>query len=682
MYGNFIRCPCIITFMNMPKRLPAILLILLAVAPYLPLWHAGFVWDDKVIYENPELRTKDGLQDIWFHPARLKPYEIHYWPVTHTSFWMEYQLWDGHPKGYHVTNILIHCINVLLLFALLRSLSIPSAWIAAAVFAVHPVHAESVSWISDRKDLLACMFILAAFKAFNDVLETGSKRKYFTAFVLFIAALLSKSIVIAFPFVLVIWISLRRKQVVRDDISLVFPFALVSIAYALGDYFLCRGGEPLHFHFTALEKVLIAGRSFWFYFFKLIVPVPLMAVYPRWNIDATNPEQYLFPLGVVAVFLILWFGRHRFQTAPVALFAMYFLLLAPVLGFLEFGFMRNAFVADRFQYIASLVPIIALTELARITFVKMKTIHGPIPMIFSAGLLIVFAVLTYAQAETYHDKETLFRHTLKYNPEAFIAHYNVAAESARKGNTQEAVQHYREVLRIRPDYGDTEFQLGTLLLGQGALEEAAKHLERDIRNRPRNVNSHINLGNAKLRQGDTGSAITEYQEALKIDPENTLAHNNLGFCYASRGAYQLAENEYYLALKSRPDSLNALVNLSRALMAQNKYSEAANIFQRILQQDAENIEALNNLAWILTTSQDLKDSTGAVALGEKACRLTGNRNADCLDTLSGAYAATGRITEAVETAERALHFAEETGRTDLKRELKRKIGYYREQLRH
>ena len=212
----------------------ALTLVLLVAASYVPALSAGFVWDDVIFTDAQAVRDPSGLRSIWFSPRDIEN-EGHYWPLVYSSFWLEHRLWGLAPAGYHAVNVLLHAVNVLLLWRLLLRLAVPGAWIVAAVFAVHPLHVESVAWIIERKDLLSALFYLTAALVWIRFAEAPGRGRYLLALGLFTAGLLSKSIVVTLPAALLIWQWWKRGRVTRTDLVRLAPFFLVGLGVTVAD---------------------------------------------------------------------------------------------------------------------------------------------------------------------------------------------------------------------------------------------------------------------------------------------------------------------------------------------------------------------------------------------------------------------------------------------------------------
>ena len=282
---------------------------------------AGFVWDDRVFARALAVRDWDGLWRIWFSPSEIED-EGHYWPLVYTSFWLEHKLWGFAPAGYHAVNVVLHAANTLLVRRLAERLAVPGAWLVAAVFAVHPLHVESVAWIIERKDLLSGLCYLAAFLAwlrFTDEPQAGrGGRHYVLALALFAAGMLCKSIVVTLPaaFVIVSW--WKRGRVTGSDLSRAAPFFVVGAAIAAADLSFYDVREPLSLGYTAAERLLIAAHALWFYAGKLLWPGGLAVIYPHWETGAGDPVAWGYVAAGVAVAAVLWFLRGRVGRGPLA----------------------------------------------------------------------------------------------------------------------------------------------------------------------------------------------------------------------------------------------------------------------------------------------------------------------------------------------------------------------------
>ena len=450
-------------------------LCLLAIVAYWPALGAGFIWDDyPALHENELLRIPGGLWQIWTTHG-LIPNESHYWPIVYTYYWTAYRLWGFNPFGYHLVNILLHAANVLLLWMLLRRIRIPGGWWVAALFALHPVHVESVAWIHEIKDVLSTFLYLLAFLVFIQYDARRQSGYLVVCMVLFVMGLLTKSVVITLPVTLLIWIWYRNGRFERSTVLPIIPLLVIALAMGLLDIHLNRQIETPDFGLDALERILLAGRSLTFYIGKLFLPIGMTTVYPHWAIDSGNPMQYLFPLGALFLGAFLWVLRRQIGRGPLACYLFYIVTLAPMLGFIDFAFMEIAHVADRFQYLASIGPLLLIGPLV---MKGMNQLHQQRRRVLSIGLIMLLLLLgglTWRQAALYKDLETLFQHAVERHPQSPLAQLNLGAAFARNGRLDDARRHLTEAIRLAPDSPTAHNNLGWVLEKQGDIEGAIRH---------------------------------------------------------------------------------------------------------------------------------------------------------------------------------------------------------------
>jgi len=335
----------------------ALVLVIVTFVVYQPIWRAGFIWDDNPhVTENVNLRSVHGLYRIWSEPKASQQY----YPLQLTAYWIEYHLWGLRPFGYHLVNVLVHALNALLLWKVLRRLDVAGAWVAAAIFAVHPVQVESVAWISELKNLLSAMFYLLAllaylrFRPLPGAGQSGSEYRgfYALAIILFLCALLSKTVACSLPAVLLVLIWWKNGRITARDIWPLAPMFVLGAGLGLMTAWLERhhvGAEGTEWSLSLLQRCLLAGRVLWFYMGKLVWPHPLIFIYSRWEIDARVWWQYLFPAAALALLAGLWFLRTRIGRGPFATALCFAAILGPALGFFDIYPFRYSYVADHFQ---------------------------------------------------------------------------------------------------------------------------------------------------------------------------------------------------------------------------------------------------------------------------------------------------------------------------------------------
>jgi protein O-mannosyl-transferase len=620
-----------------------LLLVIVTILAYLPAWNGMPIWDDNAHLTKPELRSLDGLTRIWTQPGATQQY----YPLVHTLFWLEHQLWGDWPAGYHLLNILLHCASALLLVRILRQLEIPGAWLAAAIFALHPIQAESVAWISELKNILSGVFYFGSMLAYLKFDRTRNLACYAASLALFAFALMSKTVTATLPAaMLVIFWWKRGKLSWRGDLLPLIPFFLLGTAAGLFTAWVEQnlvGAEGSNFNYTIIERVLIAGRAIWFYLGKLFWPLDLIFVYPRWQVSQAVWWQYLFPAAVLLLLAVLGWLSRRWR-APMAGLLFFIVTLIPALGFLNVYPFIYSLVADHFQYLASLgiiVPVAAGIDLLRERRQLWRQATGDV---LCAALLTSLTILSWHQSAMYTNVETLWRTTIERNPQAWMAHNNLGTVLLQKGQVDEAIVHFQKAFEIKAD----------------------------------NLEARANLGSALLRKGELDEAIVQYYKAIEIKPDSALAHYDLANVLLQKGQVDEAIAHYERAIEIKPDDADVYNNLGIVLFQKGQVDQAIAHYQKALDINPQNVQARANLAWALATSpQSSMLKAIAVKLAQQANQLTGGANPTVLHILAAAYAQTGQFTEAVETAQRSLQLATAQNSTVLVDALRTEIGLYK-----
>ena len=296
-----------------PDWLPALALLAAVVLAYQPAWNAQPVWDDNGHITKPALRSWEGLARIWTQPGATQQY----YPLTHSLFWLEHRLWGDTPAGYHLVNILLHAALALLLLKVLRRLEAPGAWLAAGLWALHPVQVESVAWISELKNTLSGVCYAGAALAYLRFDRERKPMSYALALALFVAGLLAKTVVATLPaaLLLVLWWK-GKKLGWKKDLLPLAPFFLAGLSLGLFTTWMERttiiAGDAALYHLSIIGRFLVAGRDFWFYLGKLAWPHPLIFIYPRWDMSAAVGWQFLFPLAALLLAVALWRWQRQF----------------------------------------------------------------------------------------------------------------------------------------------------------------------------------------------------------------------------------------------------------------------------------------------------------------------------------------------------------------------------------
>ena len=540
-------------------------------AAYFPALRGGLLWDDSSHLTKPGLQSFRGLSRIWFELGATQQY----YPLLHSAFWLEHRMWGDAVAGYHLTNVALHALSACLAVAIMKRLSLSGAWLAGFVFALHPVNVESVAWISEQKSTLSGVFYLAALLAYLHFYlqpdQNRRKSKYLLATGLFVLALLSKTVTATLPAVLLVIFWWRRGRLEwKRDVLPLLPWFAFGISAGLFTSWVERtliGARGADFLLTPVQRVLIAGRAICFYAGKLLWPTNLTFFYPHWKIDPAVWWQWLFPAGVLAVVIGLVFVARRYR-GPLAGFLIFCGTLFPVLGFLNIYPFRYSYVADHFQYLASLGIIVPVAS-ALVRAIERISSRRAVTIACCSMLILVLGVLTWRQCRMYRDIETLYRESLARNPGSWLAHYNLGVLFAEMpGRLPDAIAEYQAALRIKPDYAEAHNDLGIALsFTPGRLPDAVAEYQAALQIDPNYAEAHLNLGNILSQTpGRQSEAIAEYQAALRINPNDAEAHFNLGNLLArTPGRLQDAIAEYQAALRINPDYAEAHVNLGNAL---------------------------------------------------------------------------------------------------------------------
>ena len=584
---------------------PALLaLVLLIAVSYLPATWAGFVWDDSILTGSKAVADPAGLWQLWFVPETYdlrNTNEGHYWPIVYTTFWLEHALWGFDPTGYHVVNLLLHVANTLLLWRLMRRLAVPGAWLIAAVFAVHPVHVESVAWVMGRKDLLSALFYLAAFLTWTRFAAAPRRGRYrfaFATLVLFVAGLLCKSIVVTLPAALAIWHWWKQGRVTVADWLHLAPLFLVAAFAAAADTAFYTAREHVTFDHSLIERVLVAARALGFYVAKLLMPVRLAVIYPRWTPGAGDLLAWGCVAGVVSAAGLGWFYRGRIGRGPLAGALFFAVTLSPVLGFLDFGYMQFSFVADRYQYLACIGVMAVLTGAAAHGTATLSGQRARLGRWANGApavaivVLMALGLLTWRQAGIYRDDITFNSHISALNPQAHGVYVNLGTALFDAGRTEEALATARLAIARQPDSAKAHYNAGIALLRLGRLEEALAASRTALQHDPNYVEADSNAGAALFKLGRFDAAEAHYRRALERQPDYAPALRNLIVLLVRQDRFDEAEQR----LRSPQAATGTLLDVEGELrLRQGRYAEAVALYRSLAEAQPDNAEAHSNI---------------------------------------------------------------------------------------
>ncbi len=634
-----------------PVWLMAVLLVLLTIAVYWPATRCGFINfdDDLYVYQNAHLQS--GLSWEAVKWAFRNTEQAEYWaPLMWLSHIVGWQLFGMNPWGHHLINVLLHAANTALVFLVFRRMT-GATWrtaALAALFGLHPLRVESVVWVTERKDVLSSFFGLLALMAYARYAE-GRRREpggrgswsgvacpwslshlpsfifYLLSVFLFALGLMSKPMLVTWPFVLLLldyWPLRRLEPSPRNSqlstaLRLVgekIPFFVLAAVSSVVTLVVQRHGGTM----MGVESLPLGARvgnglvSYCRYLGKLFWPTGLAVYYP-------HPGQW--PLGQVLLASGLMLGISallfvRLRRYPFLLMGWLWFVgtLVPNIGFVQAG---GVAMAVRFTYIPTIGALILIVwganELAG------RRHYGAVALSVAGGAAIVlFVALTRQQIGYWRDSETLFRRALAVTRDNWLAHNNLGNALDSKGQTGEAIAQYQEAVRLRPGYAKAHNNLGAALDRQGQTDEAIRQYQEAVRLRPGYAKARNNLRAALDRQGQTDEAIRQYQEAVRLRPDDADAHNHLGVALARKGQTDEAIRQYQEVLCLKPDYAQAHYNLGTALGQKGQTDEAIRQFQEALRLKPDYPQAHCNLGTVLSQKGQIDE---AIRQFQEALRL-------------------------------------------------------------
>jgi tetratricopeptide (TPR) repeat protein len=589
--------------------LKGLLLVAAVFLVYQPALQGKFIWDDDSWTSNISSLLSDfsGLRLMWCKPTALQQY----YPLTGTTFWLDYQLWGFRTLPYHVENVLLHAFAALLFWQLLRRLQTPGTWLASCILALHPLMVESVGWITERKNVLSLVFYLGALLAYerftlswkvDPASAAGSSSTrcwiaYALSFLMFLAALLAKATAFSLPAVILLICWWKRGRIRwRADVAPTLPFFALALGLGIGTAWLEKnhvGAAGPEWAISFPERCLIAGRALWFYTGKLFWPADLCFVYPRWHLDTMSLRQWTYPVTAIGTLLALWFARARIGRGPAAAGFFFAGTLFPVLGFMNAYFMRYSFVCDHWAYLSSL----GLIALASAMIVRaVESFRAPAVLYGLATIiLLVLGGLTWRQCRMYADSETLWRTTIARNPSSYLAHTDLGGVFLDMGRLDEAIAHFKKALEVRPDYVEAYNNLGNILLKNRQVNEAMEQFQKALEIQPDNAMIHNSFGNALLQKGQVDEAIVHYQKALKIMPDSAYVCCGLGNALLQKGQVDEAMEQFQKAIRLQPDLAMAHYDLGNLLLQKGRVDDAIACYQKALKINPGYAEAHYNL---------------------------------------------------------------------------------------
>ena len=619
-------------------------------------------FDDHVyVYDNPLVMR--GLSTEGIIAAFTHTHARNWHPLTTLSHMLDCQLYGLNAGNHHITNVILHTIAVLLLFLVLKPMT-GALWqsaFVATLFAIHPLHVESVAWIAERKDVLSAVFFMLTLAAYTRYARAPSSTRYLLVTLLFTFGLMSKPMLVTLPFLLLLldyWplgrIGAPDSQVgsrVRRSITEKIPLFALSALSCIATLFAQRQGP------TAIDQLPFLWRlnntfvSYVTYTWQMLWPARLAVFYPHPNNRLPLVEVILAIAFLVGITLLVIYLR-RTKPYLVTGWFWYLGMLVPVIGLVQVGEQAHA---DRYTYLPQIGLYIMITwSVGDLLLKSTPRIRRALVGVAAAIAIACLGVRAFVQVCYWKNSETLWNHALAVTSENDVAHNNLGFLFLRRGELDKAISHFQAALDIRSRNTETHYSLGAALIQNNLgnafarkqlWEEAIGHLQEAIRLRPDYADAYFNLGSVLFQQGRMDQAIAQWQKALAIRPRDAEAHRNVAGALRKQGNVKGAIEEYEQALNIEP----------------------------------EDSVALNNLAWILATSSDasIRDGARAVTLAVKAVQASEGRDPNFVRTLAAARAEAGQFAEAVATAEAAKALASTQSKPELASRLEEEIALYR-----
>jgi protein O-mannosyl-transferase len=686
--------------------------------------------DQEYVCANPHVT--DGLTVPGVVWAFTTGHASNWHPLTWLSHMLDCQLYGLHAGGHHLTNVLLHAVNAVLLFLVFWRMTgdlWPSAFVAA-LFAIHPLHVESVAWVAERKDLLSGLFFLLTLAAYVGYVRHPFSLARYTAVVVFFAlGLMAKPMLVTLPFVLLLldywplgrWPGScaatpgstvqpppqRRYWFPWRLLVEKIPLLLLTAASCVVTPLVQNVAVILLDALPVSWRIANALVAYIAYVGQLFYPVGLAAYYPHPGRDLPIWEVVgaLVLLTGISAGALAW--RRSFPYLFVG-WLWYLGMLVPVIGLVQVG---TQAMADRYTYLTQIGLYVAMAW-GTAQLCRSWPYRGRLCGIAAALVLAGLMGCAWQQTRYWHDSETLWTHALACTSRNLVAEANLGLALADRGQIDEAIAHYRKALEIQPVYVDAHNNLGAALAGRGQIDEAIVHFQKAIEINPDYVDAHNNLGAALADRGQIDEAMAHYQKALDIKPGNAKAHYNLSLSLADRGKIDEAIAHCQKALEITPDYADARNNFGVLLAGRGQLDEAIAQFQKAIEIKPDDADSrqnlhlalarrksilqglakqrelirsrpsdtnlLNDTAWILATNPNgsVRDGAEAVALAQRAEKLSGGREPAIFDTLAAAYAEAGRFSEAVNTAERAASLASARGDTAMADAIRHRIQLY------
>jgi len=639
------------------------------------LGHDFVNFDDHVyVYENPLVIR--GLSTEGIIGAFTHTHARNWHPLTTLSHMLDCQLYGLKAGGHHLTNVILHTISVLLLFLVLKQMT-GALWrsaFVAVLFAIHPLHVESVAWIAERKDVLSAVFFMLTVAAYTRYARAPSTARYLLVGLLFAFGLMSKPMLVTLPFVLLLldywplnrvrdrWSEVRGRKTnsqIRGQWSVVsgliiekIPLLILSATSCIITFVIQKRATGALPPLPLLWRVDNALASYMIYIWQTLWPIRLAVFYPHPN-NMLPVWEVVIAIGLLLAMTaaaIVFRGKRPYLFTG---WLWYLVMLVPVIGFVQVGEQGHA---DRYTYLPHVgLFLLAVWSIADVTASRRSTLR--IAITTAVVIIVGLACAAFVQTSYWRNSETLWTHALAVTSENDFAHNNLAYLLVDRGEQDDAISHFEAAARIRSRKTDRHYNVGSAFV-------------------------EMNLADALVRKGESDEAMVHYEQAIKLEPNYADAYYNRGNVLFAKGRIDEAIADWEKSLLIQPNDADAHTCLGNALLRQGSLKQAIAQYETALVLAPEDPHSRNNIAWVLATSSDgtIRDGAKAIGFAQQAVALSGGKEPQFLRTLAAAYAESGRFSEAIAAAQQAAVIANMQGQQRLAKNLAKDLMFYRADL--
>jgi Tfp pilus assembly protein PilF len=577
-----------------------VILLCLPIIVLFPGLTGDFIWDDyTLLVDNPLIKASDGIFQFFFSS---KAHD--YFPLFSASFWIEWRLFGLNPVGYHIITLLFHITNAFLIWLILHRLSIPGSWLAALLFAIHPVNVESAVWISEQKNTLSMFFFLLTIFYYIKFLENNKTRTLVISVFLFLLASLSKTAVVMTPVFLLFLTWWKKGSFSIKDGFKISPFFLLSFVFGLITLWF-QHERVIDIDIVRddsfLSRFIIAGFAFWFYIGKAVFPHDLLFVYPFFKADIASLYSYIPMTLVLVLLLAVLFLKGKYMHHIRLTIWYIFLMIFPVLGFLNIYFMRYSHVSDHWQYFSIIGIITVICSVGTQIINRIKIPYSGI--VISSIIVMTFSVYSNRQSRIYKNMEVLWQDTITRNPTAWMAHYNLGNICKDRKDFKKALDLYHATIALKPDHYSALNNIGFIYFQNKNLDSAAFYFSQSVKVQPMYYRSHQNLGLCYYEMVRYAESLNEFIQVKKLKPDLKDIDNVIN------QVFTIGISFYQNRIQANMKSIDDYINLATLYELSGNKDRAKEYFNEALKNEPGNEAVRQKLSKLLSVVdfQDIKN---------------------------------------------------------------------------